>query len=398
MIAAALTDVGAARSIVIDERNEVLAGNGVLAGAAQAGLTKLQIVDADGETIIAVRRRGLTDAQKRALAIFDNRAAELAEWNVAQLAADLTNGEDLTAFFSADELQALLSDGKAKPGKTDPDTIPNERPTGIVGGDLFELGGHRLLCGDSTTQADVARLCGNVRAALMNTDPPYLVDYDGSNHPQSTANSAMTKDKRWDAYKDPAASVRFYSEFIAVAYATALLERAPMYQWYADRRGGIVFDAWETNGLLVHQAVCWVKSRPVLTHSHLMWQHEPALYGWKQGKQAEPERRPPANETTVWQIDKQGSENDVHPTEKPVELFTRPIAWHTRTGEACYEPFSGSGSQLIAAEQLGRRCLAMEIEPTYVQVAIDRWEAFTGLKATKVGEPVRLRKNAKRAK
>jgi len=141
MIAASLKDVGAARSIVIDERNEILAGNGVLAGAAEAGLTKLQIVEADGDTIIAVRRRGLTVGQKRALAIYDNRSAELAEWNVEQLAADLKNGEDLSAFFLGEELQTLLAGAAGgKAGRTDPDAVPDVRPTGIVAGDLFDLG------------------------------------------------------------------------------------------------------------------------------------------------------------------------------------------------------------------------------------------------------------------
>ena len=149
MVVAALRTVGAARSIVIDEDNVILAGNGVTAAAGEAGITKLRVIDAAGDELIAVRRSGLTIEQKRKLAIYDNRAAELATWNVEQLAADLRNGEDLTAFFLPEELHALMdADVATAAGLTDPDHVPTERPTNIVAGDLFELGAHRLLCGD----------------------------------------------------------------------------------------------------------------------------------------------------------------------------------------------------------------------------------------------------------
>jgi DNA modification methylase len=218
------------------------------------------------------------------------------------------------------------------------------------------------------------------RAVLMATDPPYLVDYDGSGHPDSRVNKAMTKDKRWDEYKDPAASSDFFADFIGLAFDVGLTERAPIYQWHADLRRHLVQEAWNRNGLLLHQGIIWVKSRGVLNRSHYMWQHEPAVYGWKQGMQPETDRRPPANATTVWQIDQQGACNDIHPTEKPVELFARPIGWHTRPGEICYEPFSGSGTQIIAAHGLGRRCYAIEIAPQYVDVACRRFQEHTGTK------------------
>jgi hypothetical protein len=177
MIAASLKDVGAARSIVIDEDDVILAGNGVTQAALAAGITKLRVIDAAGDEVIAVRRSGLSPTQKRALALYDNRTAELAAWSVEQLQADLTNGEDLTAFFLPDELAAIL--GHSPVGKTDPDDVPAERPTGIVAGDLFELGSHRLLCGDCTTSGDVARLMGDSLADAVVTDSPYGIGKKG---------------------------------------------------------------------------------------------------------------------------------------------------------------------------------------------------------------------------
>ena len=115
-----------------------------------------------------------------------------------------------------------------------------------------------------------------------------------------------------------------------------------------------------------------------------MWQHEPCAYGWVEGKQ--PSLKPPANERTVWDVDQKGEQDGIHPTQKPVELFARPIAWHTKEGDVVDEPFAGSGTQLIAAERLGRRCFAMEREPAYVQVAIERWQRFTGKHAVKADD------------
>ena len=158
------------------------------------------------------------------------------------------------------------------------------------------------------------------------------------------------------------------------------MAHAAVYQWHAHRRQTLVERAWAAVGLLMHQQIIWAKPSGVLTRSHYLWQHEPCFYGWVQGKA--PKRKPPPNATTVWLV---GREQDhLHPTQKPVELFLRPISYHTQPGDLVYEPFSGSGTQLIAAEQLGRRCYALEQAPAYVQVAIERWEALTGRKAEKV--------------
>jgi DNA modification methylase len=249
-------------------------------------------------------------------------------------------------------------------------------------GDLWLLGAHRLLCGDSTTAEDVARLMNGEKASLCASDPPYLVDYSGGDHPQSFHNKPDVKDKHWDAYVDPETSVAFFENYLRLALAHCV-EGTAFYQWHAHRRQDLVDEAWKRLGLLRHQQVIWAKSRPVLTRSHLLWAHEPCVYGWLEGYP--PKLRPPTNETTVWAIDHKGDAGIDHPTVKPLEIFARPIRWHTLAGEVCYEPFSGSGTQIVAAEQLGRRCYAMELSPAFIDVAVMRWEKLTGRKATRAG-------------
>lgn len=241
---------------------------------------------------------------------------------------------------------------------------------------------HRILAGDSTRAEDVTRLMDGRRAVMMATDPPYLVDYTGEDHPQSAERKAKAVavgkraeaagNKNWDAYKDPETSVEFFAGFIRVALSHALVDSPAIYQWHASRRQSLVEAAWTENHLLWHQQLVWVKSRPILTHSHFMWQHEPCAYGWVEGKP--PARRPPvgAESSTVWQIDQQGESDGLHPTQKPREIYTRPIGYHTAPGDLCYEPFSGSGTHLVAAEQTGRICYAVEIAPQFVAVALER--------------------------
>jgi DNA modification methylase len=228
---------------------------------------------------------------------------------------------------------------------------------------------HRLLCGDSTDAGDVAGLMAGKRAVLMATDPPYLVNYQGGNHPQSWHNKASVKDKHWDDYRE-GEGPEFFEQFLRVALEHALVPNAAIYQWHAHRRQALVEAAWHAAGLLVHQQIIWVKARAVLTHSHFMWQHEPCFYGWPEGHP--PARKPPPNATTVWQIDQQGESDGIHPTQKPLATVSPCIEYHTERGEVCYEPFSGSGTCLVAAEQLGRLCYAVELAPEFVAVALQR--------------------------
>lgn len=250
-------------------------------------------------------------------------------------------------------------------------------------GDVWLLGNHRLMCGDSLKAEDVTRLMNGQRAVMMATDSPYLVDYQGGNHPQSSVNKPDVKDKHWDDYVDDDASVEFFYGFLKLALDAALIDNPPIYTWHASRRQALLEAAWVKAGLFVHQQIVWKKTRAVLTYSHFMWGHEPCFYGWKKGKQ--PTSRPAPDLSTVWEIP---NENEGwHPTQKPLEIFGIPIRAHTQKGDVVYEPFSGSGSQIVAAEKLERRCFAMELSPAFVDAGVTRWQKVFGKKAVNETRP-----------
>lgn len=381
MVVDALQQVGASRSIVIDEDNVVLAGNGVTEAAAEAGITKVQVVEVDGETLVAVRRRGLTGEQKRALAIYDNRTAELAEWDPDQLMADVDAGLSLQPWFTTDEQNRLLG-GTSKAWGTDPDSVPAARATDIQLGYLFELGANRLLCGDSTQAADVAVVMGSEKAVLCATDPPYGVDFAGAKYnPRAKQWQGIAGDKRQGA------DLRSWLGGAIALWLVHIERDAAFYFWTAAMSEGAAAAAVQDAGLHIQSQIIWVKNCLVLGQADYHWRHENCWYAFMKG--AKHRWFGERDKTTVWEVRKDANSDYEHPMQKPVELFVIPLRHHTAEGEICFEPFAGSGAQLIAAEQLQRACRAIEISPTYVQVAIDRWEAFTGQKAVKVGEAIR---------
>lgn len=348
-----------------------------------AGHTRILAAQKLGLTHVPVRFLDLDPVEARLLALADNKLGEIAEWNypeLAQVLADLKleDADLLASGFDDEELDRLFAELNAANlhDLVEPPLPAIPKIARSESGQVYELGSHRLMCGDSTNADDVQKLMGSERSPLCATDPPYLVDYNGTNHPQSFEREQAGKDnnKQWDAYVDPKASVEFFAKFLRVALAHALTESPATYQWHASRRQALVEEAWKQNGLLLHQQIIWVKSRPVLTRSHFMWQHEPCFYGWIEGHP--PRLRPPVSGdcSTVWTID--GEQDGIHPTQKPLEIFERPMGYHTHAGEIVYEPFSGSGSQLIAAARTGRRCYAMELAPEFVDVARIRWTNF----------------------
>jgi DNA modification methylase len=380
-VAASIAEYGWRQPIVVDARGVIIAGHTRLLAAKRLGLARVPVHVATD----------LTPQQVKAYRLADNRTAQETSWDpellpleVAEL-ADLGYDLDLLGFDS-DELAELTF--LAKEGLTDPDEVP-EPPLEPVTkrGDLWQLGDHRLLCGDATDEDDVARLMDGKQAVLMATDPPYLVDYDGGNHPATHANGGKRgrpTSKGWDAYHDPETAVAFYADFLRLALGCALVERPAVYQWHAMMRSECVFAAWRTVGLLAHQELIWVKSRAVLTYCDYLYDYEPCLYGWVKGHK--PPRRPPNDARATWRIDSSSEDGERrHPTVKPVECFRRPIAYHTVPGELIYEPFCGSGTALIAAEELGRVCYALELAPEFCDVAVSRWEHFTGRKAVRHG-------------
>lgn len=377
-VAASLKEFGFRQPLVVDEEGVIIAGHTRLLAAQRLGLEQVPVH-------VAV---GLTPEQVKAYRLMDNRSAQETSWDLELLPLELS---ELAGFefdlaltgFEPDELSAFLA--TPTEGLTDPDDVPEfpEEPV-TQPGELYLLGEHRLLCGDSTSAADVERLMLGKRATLMATDPPYLVDYQGGQHPASEANGgAETRDKHWDQYIDHEHSVQFYVDFLRVALEHALADDAAIYQWFGIMRTEVIWQSWREVGLLPHQVLIWKKTRSVLTYSHFMWDYEPMMYGWREGHM--PKAKPPADAKAVWEIGSaiEDGMSGIHPTQKPVETVRRPISFHTKPGGLIYEPFSGSGTALIAAEETGRTCYAIEQSPAFCDVAVERWERFTGKQAAR---------------
>jgi hypothetical protein len=380
----ALQAVGAARSIVIDEDNLVLAGNGVTAAAAAAGITKLRVVDVAGDTLVAVRRTGLTPAQKRALALYDNRTAELAEWNVEQLTADLQNGEDLTAFFLPDELAELLGT-KKKGGLTDPDAIPPARPTKIRVGDLFALGDHRLMCGDSLDAGVVNGLVtAAAPAATVVSSPPYWTGQPYDDHPGEVGVQAFIG--RWaDTW---ASRVRRRIQIQTGHTNNTLVgDKGPLRKILLD---GVWQAALSKHGWLLRHRRVWTKGGPLLNSGPVAdlidesWELVLTFYRPRHNEGGQERIAEGWAQKGVWSDIAAERQVDGHPCPYPVAIAERMIRLYSLPGDIVAEPFCGAGTTIIACEQLQRRCYAFELSPSYCQVTIDRWEAFTGAKAVKV--------------
>ncbi|GMV25113.1 MAG: hypothetical protein AMXMBFR58_11440 [Phycisphaerae bacterium] len=292
-------------------------------------------------------------------------------------------------------------DGVHGGSKHSPDSSAAGREAGVAGSPSPAVdAGHRVLCGDSTDPHDVKLVMDGKRASLFATDPPYLVGYDGTNHPQSFTGGGSKdwSDSYGTTWDDADGNTDLYDKFVSAAIAEALEPNAAWYCWHASRRQAMLESVWNKHGAFVHCQIVWGKNRPVLTRTWFMWQHEPCLMGWIKGKK--PPKGPEATPmSTLWSIDTipNGDERPDHPTPKPLEVFAIPMRQHltrglrgggsgggTRGGGGgggggiCYEPFCGSGSQVIAAEQLERRCFAIEIEPRYVDVTLERWIKLTG--------------------
>ena len=380
----AIREFGFRIPIVAKSDGTVVDGHLRLKAARRLGMEEVPVALADD----------LTEAQIKAFRLLANQSANWAEWDMDLLRVEWEElqamGYDLemTGFDMSEIEKELNGEGNGEGGGDaegdgeeaipEPPKNPVTRP-----GDLWVLGEHRLLCGSSTVADDVMRLMQGERAILFATDPPYLVDYDGSNHLNHKNGKTTNKGRDWsDSYgttwDDASQGPELYEAFIKAAIDHAIIEHAAWYCWHASRRQAMLEGVWEKMGAFVHQQVIWHKNNPVFTRTHYLWQHEPCFYGWMRGKRPQ-KLEGVENATTIWQLKSlAGNERPEHPTPKPLECFGIPMRQHVPMGGLCYEPFSGSGSQIMAGEANHRRVYAMEISPVYVDVAVQRFIQATG--------------------
>lgn len=369
LIKESLERYGAARSIVIDEDNRILAGNGTIEGAKAAGIKNLRVIETDGTEIIAVKRTGLSEEEKVGLALADNRTSDLSDWD-ADMLKQLSEEQDITPWFEEDDLAEIIGEVEQLPaeGLTDADDVPeiDDAATITQPGDLWILGDHRLLCGDSTDISAMERLLDGAQADLWITDPPYNVNYEGG------TGLKIENDNMADAD---------FRQFLVDAYTAAnavLRPGAAFYIWHADSEGynfrGAAFDT----GWKVRQCLVWVKSSLVMGRQDYQWKHEPCLYGWTEG--AAHTWNSDRKQTTVLEFDKP-HKNGEHPTMKPVELFQYQIENSTKPGQIALDSFGGSGTTAIACERSNRKARLMELDPKYCDVIVKRWSDFTGREA-----------------
>jgi DNA modification methylase len=375
-IKASLMRFGQVEPLAVQKSSgRVIGGNARLAAMRDLGWTECDICELD-----------LTALEATALGIALNRTAELAEWDepvLARLLEGLRAEHGLEGVgYSDEEIDALLAGLDSTSPTPVEDPGPGEVPEKPVlhRGEVWLLGEHRLMCGDSTEPEDVQKLLAGERGTLLSTDPPYCVNYTGNDRP---IHDGKPSGKDWSHvyHEVDIADLGKFLDGVLKACLPEVQEDAGIYIWHAHVQQPTVAAAFERHGLLLHQILVWVKPCATFGHSYYRWRHEPCAFGWKRGHK-------PVHGVgqleTVWEADWDGKARVVgneHPCTKPTRLFEIPMEQHTRPGAVVLEPFSGSGSQLIAAEKLMRRCRAMEIEPAFVEVAIRRWEKATGKQA-----------------
>ena len=358
--------------IVVDEKNVILAGHTRYKAMKKLGRTECE----------CIVKGGLTEEQKKKYRLLDNKTNELADWDL-DLLADELEGLDFG------DLQLDWGVGNKEPEVIEDnyDPVIPEEPKSKPG-QVYLLGRHRLMCGDSTNPEDVGKLMDGNLADMLLTDPPYNVDYEG--------NAGKIKN---DSMPD-----EDFREFLRLALFCAKQSMklgAAFHIWHADSEGYNFRGACRDVGLTVRQCLIWVKNSLVLGRQDFQWQHEPCLYGENPIEEEEFEQHEPAlygwkdgaphrwfknrKQTTILQFDKPTASKE-HPTMKPVLMFNYEMQCNTQQGDSVLDLFGGSGTTIMAAEQNGRTAYVMEFDPKYVDVIIDRWEQFTGQKAVLIEE------------
>ena len=366
-IAASIKEFGWTNPILLDGSNGIIAGHGRVLAAQKLGETEVPTIELSH----------MDENQKRAYIIADNKLALNAGWDNEMLALEIADLKDagydlgLTG-FSADELDAM--NPEVIEGLTDEDAVPDapDEPKTKLG-DIYKLGNHRLMCGDSTSVDAVTKLTRGGGVDMLLTDPPYNVAYEGKTKESLTIqNDSMGDDQ--------------FRQFLRDAFVTAdtvMKKGAVFYIWHADSEGYNFRGACQDAGWKVRQCLIWKKSSMVMGRQDYHWKHEPCLYGWKEG--AGHLWATDRKQTTILEFDKP-SRNGEHPTMKPVALFEYQLLNNTKGGDIVLDLFGGSGTTMLAAEKHGRHAMLMELDPKYCDVIISRWESFTGKQAELVSE------------
>lgn len=368
-IAASIKEFGWTNPIIIDGENGIVAGHGRTLAARKLGLTEVPCIEL----------KNLTETQKRAYILADNRLALDAGWDNEMLALELGDLKDagvdleLTG-FSDEELDELLATPtESSDGDEDEAPEPQEDPVSKRG-DVWILGAHRVMCGDSCSADDISKLFGNTgggtpTVSLYLTDPPYNVAYEGGTKDALTIQNDNMEDGK-------------FRQFLVDAFSmadTVMKPGAVFYIWHADSEGFNFRGACRDVGWLVRECLIWAKNMFVMGRQDYQWRHEPCLYGWKEG--AAHKWYSDRSQSTVLEFDKP-TRNGVHPTMKPVELFRYLMENSSKKGDVVFDSFGGSGTTLIASEETGRVARLMELDPRYVDVIVKRWQEMTGKEAT----------------
>ena len=371
-IAASIREWGWTVPVLVDEDGGLIAGHGRVLAAQKLGIAEIPVMVASG----------WTEAQKRAYILADNKLALNAGWDADLLRVEIGDLQavdfDISLIgFGDDELAAIMVDKTE--GLTDPDEAP-ETPVDPVSalGDVWILGKHRLICGDSTDALVVGKVLAGVSPHLMVTDPPYGVNYDPDWRNRAARNSPGMRNRHIGAR---AVGLVLNDGRADWSEAYALFPGDVVYVWHpAGARSVEFFNSLQASAFEIRMQIIWNKSNFPIGRGNYHVKHEPCWYGVRKGKTAHwaGDRK----QTTVWDIPKPQKSETGHSTQKPVECMKRPIENNSSPGQAVYEPFSGSGTTIIAGEMTGRCVYAIELSPAYVDVAVERWQNFTGQEAT----------------
>ena len=361
-IAESIKEFGFVNPVLIDEKYTIIAGHGRVLAAEELGFLEVPCVFVED----------LTDVQKSAYIIADNRLAEDAGWDFEILSQELESLKnfdfniELTG-FSLDDIEFDLEKPQIKE-----EEIPEiKKESKSKPGDIYQLGRHRIMCGDSTDFSDIEKLLAGSKVDLLITDPPYNVDYSGKTKDSLKIGNDNMSDSDFE-------------NFLQQSFRNAdsvMKPGAAFYIWHSDSNGYIFRKACEEVGWKVRQCLIWNKNSMVLGRQDYQWKHEPCLYGWKDG--AAHLWTNNRKQTTVIDFERP-QKSERHPTMKPVGLFDYQIRNNTKKEGTVMDIFGGSGTTLIACEQNGRTAYLMEILPSYVDVIIERWENLTGKKAFKI--------------